>query len=245
MHAADITRCPVALAILDGRTPAGGCSTIVRSQSPDDFQLPEPWSGHIDRAPILFLTTNPSISHDGPHPRRDWPDERIVNFYRDRFDGRTPGQIRDGKYVVRSDGTPRPTVQRTWAELLSRASELVDAPRPGLDYALTEVVRCKSKQSLGVREAFAECVDRWLRPVLEGSAATVVVACGATPRMALARLLGTDLASGAAHFATIGGRAIALLAIGAPGSAEPRRIPALLMPETLARLRRMVAEARP
>ncbi len=245
MHAAEISRCPVALAILDGLRPAAGCATIVRSQAPGDFQLPEPWSGHVDRAPILFLTANPSISHDGPHPRRDWPDQRIEAFYLDRFDGRTPGQIRDGKYVVRSDGTPRPTVQRTWAELLSRAGELVDAPRPGLDYALTEVVRCKSKQSLGVREAFAECVDRWLRPVLARSAARVVVACGAVPRTAIGRMLGTELAPGAVHFATLDGRAVALLAIGAPGSAEPRRIPALLTPETLARLRRMVAEARP
>ena len=43
----------------------------------------------------------------------------------------------------------------------------------GLDYALTEVVRCKSRQERGVPEALGTCSSRYLARTLELSAARV------------------------------------------------------------------------
>jgi hypothetical protein len=51
------------------------CSRIIESQglpqnaeALERFQLPEPWQGHLDRALILFVSSNPSI------------DPRIIKF---------------------------------------------------------------------------------------------------------------------------------------------------------------------
>ncbi len=57
--------------------------------------------------------------------------------------------------------------------------ELFDhAVVPGLDYSLTEVVRCKSLQEYGVRKAGDECAGRYLIPTVEASSAFVIVTLG-------------------------------------------------------------------
>jgi hypothetical protein len=52
------------------------------------------------------------------------------------------------------------------------------AVAPGLDYALTEVVRCKSRREEGVREARDECARRYMMPTLEASRSVVIVTLG-------------------------------------------------------------------
>jgi len=47
--------------------------------------------------------------------------------------------------------------------------------RPRHDYAVTEVVHCKSKGEHVVAEAQGECVARYLGPILDASGAKVVV----------------------------------------------------------------------
>jgi uracil-DNA glycosylase len=49
---------------------------------------------------------------------------------------------------------------------------------PGIDFALAEVVHCKSGNRIGVPEAVHECARRYLTQVLNMSAATVVVFVG-------------------------------------------------------------------
>ena len=51
--------------------------------------------------------------------------------------------------------------------------------RPGVDYALSEVVHCCSQQEAGVWEALEECTERYFEPLFEVAAATVVVCLGA------------------------------------------------------------------
>jgi hypothetical protein len=69
----DIVRCRIATDVLRGRARADHpCTTIVMSQSVTDpavFQVPEPWSGRLDRAPILFLCCKPSINEQEVYPR--------------------------------------------------------------------------------------------------------------------------------------------------------------------------------
>ena len=63
---------------------------MIRSQ----LQVPEPWSGNLEHAPILFLSSNPSISTAELYPRWEWPDEEIADFFGRRFGG---GQMGDNK----------------------------------------------------------------------------------------------------------------------------------------------------
>jgi hypothetical protein len=60
--------------------------------------------------------------------------------------------------------------------------------RPGIDFALTEIVHCKSRQEIGVREASEFCAERFLSRVLSLSVAPVFVVYGAHARIALERM---------------------------------------------------------
>ena len=83
---ARITRCPVAERCLDGEQLP--CSTIVGSQqaAAGGFHVPEPWSGHITRAAVLFVSSNPSIDPGEAYPTSGWDDEGRVDFFACRFD---------------------------------------------------------------------------------------------------------------------------------------------------------------
>lgn len=80
-HLVRVARCPNLAACLDDEAPDHPCATIVLNQwqgvPPSErlarwreaHQLPEPWDGHLENAPILFVSSNPSIS-GSVHGRR-------------------------------------------------------------------------------------------------------------------------------------------------------------------------------
>ncbi len=81
-----------------------------------------------------------------------------------------------------------------WARINSRSKELLPsgALRPGWDYALTEVVRCKSWDEDAVWSAAEKCVPRYLRTTLEQSPAVVIGALGAHAGVTTINVGGTD-----------------------------------------------------
>jgi len=61
----------------------------------------------------------------------------------------------------------------------TRATELLERPaRAVVDFALTEVVHCKSVDEVGVDDAYDTCVEQWLRPVVRAAGARVIVLFG-------------------------------------------------------------------
>lgn len=188
-----IVRCPeVAKTRTNSNHP---CATIVESQGRFDipFQPPNPWIGHLADAKILFVGSNPSIGGAEFYPEADWPDEDLIDFFDNAFDGRLE-HIRDGVRARRSDGTYGNWV-RTWAGIRRRAAELLDGPlTPGVDYAMTEIVRCRSQNEVGVSEARTHCADLYLDETISCSQARLIVGLGAHVRDWLRRRweLGTD-----------------------------------------------------
>jgi hypothetical protein len=178
-----ITRCPVAERCMAGEDLA--CSAVVRSQEasgPDDFQVPEPWSGHISRALVLFVSSNPSIDPTEAYPAGSRNDERRIDFFAGRFDQRDLRWIDQRMRPLLNTSPPRHRDHGTrfWAAARARASELLGRQaEPGRDFALTEVVHCKSRAEHGVSQALATCVGAWLRPTVRVAAAPVVVLFGA------------------------------------------------------------------
>jgi hypothetical protein len=161
-------------------------------------QLPEPWDGHLATARILFVSSNPSISGNvhsarpaeveaappeefrgftadrhpsirklGQGPRWTWEDDEIVDRYEAAFDV----YIRDGIRGINPDGSTTGAT-RFWIEVKARARELIPhrPVRLGIDYGLTEAVRCKSRGEVGVKEGLATCSSRYLRRTLEAAA---------------------------------------------------------------------------
>lgn len=226
-------------------------------------QLPEPWQGHLEHASILFISSNPSISGTvtvppppaqpeateflgksvdehpsirrlGQGPKWLWEDDELVDRYESSFDL----YIKDGIAARRPDGA---VMRHTafWAAVKKRAQELLpERPvRPGWDYALTEVVRCKSRQEHGVAEAAAVCSSRYLERTLELAAARVFVVLGRWARQAVARQLRLPAGSDLHGPLLIGERERLVAFLPHPNAHEQRSFAKRFSAEDLARLR--------
>jgi hypothetical protein len=149
--------------------------------------VPEPWSGHIERAPILFLSSNPSAGDpDAPPVAGDLTsssdEDTLWHTFEDAFDAGPWIGIDEGTHL-RSAAGERGRYVAYWGSCKARATELLGRPsRPGIDYTLTEVVHCGSQHEVGVWPASTECVPRYLNRVLSISPATVVAVVGSVAR---------------------------------------------------------------
>lgn len=187
--ALEITECPVVRLSFAGLE--SGCSQIVRAQrveSVASFQVPEPWSGLLETAPLLFLSSNPSIGRDEEYPTGEWSASRRCDFFQHRFDQQRSEPWVDNHMRARKRaGLPPPNGPGTrfWLAVRARAHELLDDPTPGVGYVLSEVVHCKSAGQEAVHDAFDTCVNRWLLRVLRTAAARVIVAMGTEAARAL------------------------------------------------------------
>jgi len=189
----EIANCPVVRDILSRSVSTHCCQTIVNSQQGDSFHLPEPWVGQIDRVPILFISSNPSIDREESFPdtnTKNWPSERIIDFFENRFTS-SAGWVKNLR-VLRRDGSYSKDWVRFWAATRARAAQLLqkssEAVVPGVDFALMEVVHCKSKKEHGVSEALDFCTDRYLGRVMQvARAARVIVVYGGSARKAVCR----------------------------------------------------------
>ena len=170
------------------------CTNIVNSQSANDFtlfQIPEPWAGRISITPILFLSSNPAFN-----PKETWfptmnaESSDIKQFCNDRFhDLSSQPRSVNGTHVI-IGGTKRRIP--FWIFVRNRACELLErSPFPGDDYALTEVVHCKSAKQFGVGDAQRERVNRYLSRTLRVAAARVIVVLGQIAERSVKRIYGT------------------------------------------------------
>ena len=77
-----------------------------------------------------------------------------------------------------ADGTYSKAI-KFWSQVTGRARDLLQRePKPGIDYAITEIVRCHSWKEHGVAEALDECTGRWLDKTLNLSPSTVIIVLG-------------------------------------------------------------------
>ena len=185
----EIFRCSNVQACLEHPHKDHPCSRVVlsqRSESVTNHLMPEPWSGSLEKAPILFLSSNPAMGNVNEYPQHSWVDDSVTDYFENRFGGGKKQWIRDGRYALRKDQTYGGSVS-FWSAVKKRASELMpnDEIRPGVDYALSEVVHCPSAKELGVTDALGECAGRFLRPILHRSGARVVVCLGRIARIAI------------------------------------------------------------
>lgn len=162
-----IARCPIIETVRLVGAADHACSSVVNYQADaplDAHQGPEPWTGHIRTARVLFVSSNPSYSEDDIYPRWADPDASLVPYFENRFHGR-PGQIQDGVRTPTEDGRKGKYVA-FWGGVLRVVREVIPDAVPGADYALTEVVRCKSRNEIGVASARPFCADRYLDATL-------------------------------------------------------------------------------
>jgi hypothetical protein len=198
--AISIARCDlVSQAIGDSAHP---CHKVVSFQKDsDDRHIPEPWFGNVSNAQVLFVASNPSIDQSAGaegenYPRAGWPDEKIGEWFVRRVDqtwDEVPVTFRNPKFKDFNwrciDGEYRGagksnSPQTTWNNLHKVAEQLLGSEAdPARNYALTEIVHCKSPMAIGVPEASSTCSEKWLPAIIhEAEKARCIVFLGANVR---------------------------------------------------------------
>lgn len=176
----EITHCPIVKLAFTSNSEHP-CRKIIRSQSAaslSEFQLSESWNGQIESAPILFLSSNPSIDAVEDYPTWATTDDLVEDFFPNRFAGKHKIWVKDGKSFLKKDGSYSKAVN-FWSAVRKRSEELFQRDVvPGADYVLSEIVHCKSRQEIGVSDAMDFCSKRYLKEILTVSGAVIVVILG-------------------------------------------------------------------
>ena len=240
----EITNCPLVRACKDGESTS--CSKVVSEQRDlawPDHHLPEPWNGQLESAPVLFVSSNPAIDKRERYPTPEWPDDRRIDFFVHRFSGGRETWTRNFRTLMNSGEHDRaPRAGKYWSEIHKRAVELLGpAARPGIDYALSEIVHCKSSANRGVDQASEECASRYLEPMLSASGARVIVVIGEKARAVFQRKFGGPPRNGSVAKVNIGGKDRMLISLGAPGGPDPRKLSAVERLSDLEAARQLLA----
>ena len=198
----DITHCEDVNTCLNPSTVMHPCLKVVRVQvreGRENYQVPEPWSGDLENAPLLFVSSNPSIGCD-VYPKDKWKDDCIVDFFHNRFLVSKPtccATTRDhDKSWSKENGNGYVTSNLCqcgiyknvsyWSSIRARAVELMERDVvPGKDYAITEVVHCKSKREKDAENAQANCMEKYFSKILSCSNAKVIIVVGEIAQKAM------------------------------------------------------------
>ena len=224
-----ITRCPNLGEARSDRSHA--CARIVRSQGTAVHQVPEPWSGRLDTAPILFVGSNPSVDENDRFPTSSWSHRDTVSYFSRRFDEHA-GWVSAQEY----------NKVRYWTMVRTHAKALLGRDAvPGVDFAMTEVVHCKSKSEAGVKQALQVCARQWLDSVMRESAAKVVVLLGRHAAEACAEPWGIGADRGVRLGVSLAGRSRSVVVLPHPNAREPRKLAEHVDPEGLRGLRACLA----
>lgn len=167
-----------------GVTP---CNVICSVQSDCILkQTPEPWSGYLQQAQIMFISSNPSIDFDEHFPNIGWSDDDIFEFFEERF---TNGKL------VKSTG--KKASVRYWNSLIKYTNWInkalnnkyfskpivqgndgdVSALNPYV--VSTEIVHCKSKNQIGVTQKCIEvCFKKYMPEIIDEFRGDLIVIVG-------------------------------------------------------------------
>lgn len=199
-HCLAVADCEIARAVISKPLPWLSavelrCAPLISSQlaagnappagKPRRWLLPEPWNGHLRKAPLLFIGQNPSANHEEIYPDNEWLDEpeALISFFQRRFGSeQEEAPIVDGTRVRLADGTYGRSVQFLGAVRRIAKDILGREPEPGVDYAITEAVRCKAAKASDIQSALDNCAQKHLQTTLQLSAARVIVLLGAPAR---------------------------------------------------------------
>lgn len=203
----------------------------------EDFQLPEPWRGQIDNARILFVGSNPSIGDDR-YALQSSPEWQAWESQHLAFGGGSRPYIIDGIKTTKSNGSPDRVV-RYWSSIRARARELIPGAIPGKDYAISEIVHCKSKAEEGVARAAKTCYDMHMAAVFSVAAAKIIIVLGGFARE---RLLGTIADLSVPSLLELGGRMRTMLFLPHPNArGEKKSLAEHYTSEALEAVRQLIA----
>ena len=140
--------------------PNSECNALYKSQrctSIADFQIPEPWNGDIENAPILFVGLNPGFLDVELYPKLGNPywtlangkfdTAKVEDFFEHRFNSSYQYVQYPNKTKIAPNKYKSLRGRTFWAYVKSIADKILNTSNsnPGVDFAITEIVHCKSK----------------------------------------------------------------------------------------------------
>jgi len=176
-HCSNIADC------IRGGNNKNPCYNITAAQeikNINNFQVPEPWSGSIVTAPVLFVGDYASVCYDDEYPVYGWPSHLMENYFNHRFSGGLKPWIKDGLYPLYKNGQHSPVWNRFWSSCKNRALELYRKAdlAAGFDFSTTMAIRCRVDKANNIKEALDECVKRYLVKVICLAGAAIIVGLG-------------------------------------------------------------------
>jgi hypothetical protein len=187
----EIARCPNVQKCYNESTKYHPCSSIVLTQNValDAFHLPEPWNGEIDTAPILFISSNPSININEIYPIKSWDNNQVIDNFNNRFGGFWV-KVQNNRYHPRLANGTYANANPYWGKVRNHAEKILQREVvAGKDFAITEVVHCKSVKETGVKNAISECI-KYLPRILAIAGASVIVVVGKKAESMIKMFLG-------------------------------------------------------
>ena len=233
-HLMSVARCPMFLNSCN--TP---CEKIVAYQhihNKNLKQTPEPWNGDIENAKILFISSNPSIDFNESYPTSAWTDNQISDFFVNRF-SKQKKYVKNYLYPLQANGTylNKNKWVRYWAAIRKLSQKLLakENIEPGFDYAITEVVRCKSHKEIGVNEAMNTCSEKFLLETLSLSNAKVFVVVGKQAKDAFQERFQEKIPEAYYTIIKIGEVERMILSVPHPNARCEKSLEKLFAPETI------------
>jgi len=112
-------------------------------------------------------------------------------FFVNRFQGKIDTWVKNNRYILLENGEHRKNHVPFWSFVGNRAEELLNRPPAyGVDFAITEVVHCKSRKEEGVKKATSvECSNLYLDKILNLSNAKVIIIIGSVARNQIGKAL--------------------------------------------------------
>lgn len=235
----ELCRCPnIPLAYQDENHP---CHEIVNMQdySQDGFQLPEPWSGDLESASVLCIASNPSINLEESYPNKLWSDDRIFDFFNNRFSEHN--QWTNNRRVLLADGKSYHHKSVAFWNNVHRQVERAYGRnvRMGIDYAMTEIVHCKSESEIGVNRCKSLCANTWMNRIISLSSAKVLILFGTVAKQWFGDMTGDKLGkSGVKNGIVIEGKARLVVWLPHPNAREIRNLTSVLTEPEINLIRR-------
>ncbi|MBL8089373.1 MAG: hypothetical protein JNJ43_03545 [Anaerolineales bacterium] len=239
----EVVHCPIVKLVFESRSNHP-CRKIIESQnisSLSEFQLPEPWNGQIESAPVLFLSSNPSIDFTEDYPTWSSSDPIIEDFFYNRFGGRYKEWVKDGKRSLKKDGSYSKAI-KFWAEIQKRSEELFQREViPGVDHVLSEIVHCKSRDEIGVDDAMDFCSTRYLKEILSISKSIVVVLLGDKANMVFKKTFNiSDRDINSSNLVNVMNKERYVCFLPHPNARKKRKFESILSTEVLSSLRLVI-----
>ena len=100
----------------------GPCASVAVAQGNlHPPHLPEPWSGHLDTARLLFVSSNPGFDPLEYFPDNTWPAARTEEFFTDRFVAGQPPYVQNRRvrYAIGGYAAKAP---QYWSEVQAGSS---------------------------------------------------------------------------------------------------------------------------